>query len=151
MTVLFICCGNTCRSPMAEGMFRVLARRAGLEAEAISCGLSAYVGAPAAEGAVSAAARYAADISRHAARPMGAELVADATHILGMTRWHADAARRLFPDCAARVDTLDGADILDPFGGGQAVYEACAGQIYHAVEDLVRRLAQEREREREGA
>ena len=61
--IVFVCTGNTCRSRMAEGIFRVLAEKYGLrDTECTSCGLNTYEGLPVSENAVTAAAAYGADI-----------------------------------------------------------------------------------------
>ena len=143
MTILFVCTGNTCRSPMAEGLFHMLAASLGLDAEAASCGLIAMQGEPAAENAIEAAAHLGADISGHAARQITEAMVAGAAHILGMTRGHVDVLRLRFPDHASRIDTLDNTDIADPFGGGSEIYADAAAQIHAATLRLVSRLARE--------
>ena len=112
---------------------------------ALSCGLAALRGDPVTPEAVQAAQTLGADISAHTAVPVEEVLVAEAAYIYGMTGRHAETLRRLFPEHAARIDTLDEIDIDDPFCRGEAVYRAVAGQIAAAVERLVERLALEKD------
>jgi len=67
---LFVCTGNTCRSPMAEGICRALAEEKGWSIQAVSCGLAAFPGDPAAPYAVEAARKYGADLTMHRSRPL---------------------------------------------------------------------------------
>ena len=128
---------------MAEGLFNAAAARAGLRARARSCGLSAFAGAPVTPEAARAAFDRGADITGHIAVRAEEGMAAGAACILCMTGGHAAALRRLFPARAARIGTLDDADIIDPFGRGEAAYQAAARQIADAVDRLVERLSRE--------
>lgn len=124
--VLFICSGNTCRSPMAEGICNVLAARKGLAVSASSCGVAALEGRPATEEAIEAAAEYGADLSGHSARTVTPELCAGADVIVCMTEGHARAVQAAFglPGEKFRV-----AGVPDPYGLGGSAYRACARAI----------------------
>ena len=88
--VLFVCTGNTCRSPMAEYLFNQAAAQQGLAWRAASAGL--YAGdAPMSPGALVALAKHSIDGSRHRARPLSDALVQDADLILCMTQEHLHA------------------------------------------------------------
>ena len=126
---------------MAEGLFNVRAAKGLPDVRALSCGLSALEGQPAAENAVLAAARYGADLSGHSARRISRSLVAGAKRVLAMTEGHVYAISQCFPDLAYLVERLDDIDITDPFGGGEAVYTAAAEQINDCVLRLVDRLS----------
>lgn len=143
-TVLFVCTGNTCRSPMAAGLFNAAAAREGLEITAQSCGISAFVPAPVSEDAVKTAAGYGADISGHRAVQVSETLVGASDRVYCMTRGHRDALALMFPAYAARIDVLDASDIGDPFGGGAAEYAATGRQLSLAVEKLIEQLIAER-------
>ena len=142
MTILFVCTGNTCRSPMAAGLFNAAARKAGLPVSALSCGLAAIPGDPVTPEAARAALAWGADIAGHTAAPVSETLAKGASRIYGMTQGHVTALRTRFPGCAARIDMLDGADIADPFGGGPEVYARAAKQIAGAVERLLSLLCE---------
>ncbi|WHX48780.1 low molecular weight protein arginine phosphatase [Paenibacillus woosongensis] len=105
MRILFVCTGNTCRSPMAEGIFRKLARERGIDAEVASAGVAAVAGLP---------------ISRHAegvlkdwgvhdqitSTPLHAELIEWADLILTLTAGHKQQAITAFPEKADKIYTL---------------------------------------------
>jgi protein-tyrosine-phosphatase len=138
--IVFVCTGNTCRSPMAEGMYRVLAEKYGVrDTECTSCGLAAYTGMPASPYAVTAAAAYGADISAHRSRAITEYLLAEGDLFVCMTRRHADLLGSFLPP--EKICVL-GDGIPDPFGGSQEDYEDCAAAIYAALE---KRIQTERE------
>ncbi len=141
MTVIFVCTGNTCRSPMAAGIFNKLAAQAGLTVEAASCGLSAFVPTLATPEAVQAAAVYGADISGHKATQVSEALMCSADFVYCMTQGHLDVLKLMFPPYASRMRMLASGDIADPFGGGPDIYATAAKQIAAAVERLIARLA----------
>ena len=85
-TVVFVCTGNTCRSPMAAGLFHVLLRQNGVTDVAVtSCGTGAFPGMPPTDQAVTAAAEYGADISDHRSRPLSSYLLAEGDLFVCMT------------------------------------------------------------------
>ena len=143
-TILFVCSGNTCRSPMAEAITRrVLAERlhvAEPELErkgisVISAGSYAMPGAPAAAAAVEAVKGMGGDLSHHRSRPLTVELIHQADMIFTMGRSHAAAVQALVPSATDKVATLDPAgDIEDPIGGDTALYKTLAGQLQTLIE-----------------
>jgi protein-tyrosine phosphatase len=150
--VLFVCTGNTCRSPLAEALCKKrLADRLGCAIDDLpargfvisSAGLAAVRGEPAAAEAVAVAAEVGADLSGHASRPVTPDLLAGADDVIGMTAGHllglAGFAGR---DVGARVRLLCGEDLADPIGGDRTVYQACAGTIWQHLQGLVDELVQ---------
>ena len=124
--ILFICTGNTCRSPLAAA----LARSRGVDAE--SAGIMVYPGSPATPEAVRAAKRHGADLTRHRARPVTEELLKKADQVWVMSPDHWDALNTRFPELAAKADVFSPA-IPDPYGGNDEVYERCALRLLDAM------------------
>lgn len=139
-TIVFVCTGNTCRSPMAAGMFRsLLAERLECPVEKLSnagfavqsAGLSAGSGSPASLEAVRLLAQRGVDLTDHRSQPLTDALFDTADRVWTMTNSHLEAIRRVRPDASEKCDLLDpeGADVADPFGGGPEEYAECFEQI----------------------
>ena len=127
--LLFVCTGNTCRSPLAAAM----ARQRGISAE--SAGLYALPGAPATPQAVRTARRHGMDLTAHRAQPVTEALLARASRVLTMTPEHADALRERFPSFAGKIASLSPA-IPDPYGGDDGDYEICFQELEAALNEL---------------
>ena len=125
--ILFVCTGNTCRSPMAAA----LARSRGVDAQ--SAGLYACPGDPATPQAVRAARRHGADLTEHLAQPVSASLLEEAERVYVMTHGHLDALLARYPACAGKAAVLSPA-VPDPYGGDDGVYEACIQTLLTALE-----------------
>src|SRR5262245_47288628 len=122
-TVLFVCTGNVCRSPMAEGIFRHAVQGREGEYRVLSAGLGAMDGQPPSAYAVQAVKELGIDISGQRSRMVTLELVQQADYILGMTHSHIDTVIMLYPMAAEKTfllrefdETLDHfeKDISDP-------------------------------------
>lgn len=142
--VLFVCTGNTCRSPMAASLARRMARERGWEHLAVgSAGVAAASDAPASPGALRVAAEAGLDLSSHRSRPLSAELVDAADLILVMSPGHlhrvlelgGEGRVALLSSFAEGGDGSEGAPIPDPFGGDDATYR----ETLQALEDLIER------------
>lgn len=131
-SILMVCTGNTCRSPMAEGVLKKTAE--GMDIKVSSAGLAASAGAPPSTNAVLAAAEKGVDISAHRARQLTADLTESFDLIVTMTASHKQMILAAMPDIKDKVVTLGewsgaGGDVRDPFGGDLDCYRRCLEQI----------------------
>ena len=151
--VLFVCTGNTCRSPMAELLCRqILAKRLDcaigqLEDRSVlvmSAGVAAMLGGRAAHEAVEVLAKINLDLSDHETQPLTEPLVRHADLIYTMTRTHREAIVAQWPSAAERTFLLcsDESDICDPIGGPAERYQRCAVQIRAELEMRLEQIEQ---------
>ena len=146
--VLFVCTGNTCRSPLAEGLAkRMLAERLGCTVAelprrgvwVLSAGVSAYGDQPATPEAVAVAGELGADLGEHRSRAVNPQLLGAADDVIAMTRGHAQALASRFPGVGPAPRLLCGDDDLDdPIGAGLDVYRRCAATIRTHLERFLR-------------
>ncbi len=156
MNILFVCTGNVCRSPMAEGLFRHAAQgRKGLTAG--SAGLSAADGQPASENAAVALGRVGIDIASHRSRRLTREMVDGADALYVMTRDHLESIARIFPGAMGKTRLIRDAleetgkgesEVSDPIGSPLEVYEQCRDEILEGVGAILRGLDEEEAKER---
>lgn len=147
--ILFVCTGNTCRSPMAAALLNHMARpreTCGACADggeppalvATSAGLYAADGAPITPAAVRALQAAgvvpvaASDYTAHCARTVTAELLAGADEVIAITAAHAMELMMRFPEHAAKIEAFP-LDIADPYGGDDATYRACLDMLSCAI------------------
>lgn len=150
MRILFVCTGNTCRSPMAAGLMRLEAAKRGWDdIEVESAGTDAYEGASITEGSVMVAREAGVDIQDYEARRLRPEMVQRADLIIAMARAHQAVARdmggtdvRLLSDFGPPDGPID---VPDPFGGGLAVYRGSFMRLEKLVAGLVKHLEARRQ------
>ena len=143
--LLFVCTGNTCRSPMAEVLMRRrVAERLGcapgeLEDRGVmimSAGIAAMAGGQASPGAMQAMAELGWDLSHHESQPLSDRLVRFADLILAMTHGHRETILSQWPSAAPRCELVcrDQSEVADPMGGTLDDYRRCAQQIDRQLE-----------------
>ncbi len=131
MKILFVCTGNTCRSPMAEGLFKMLLKDREIEGiECSSAGLFAMTGDEVTPNAVKAVERFGVDISAHRARRITAFLLDETDKFVCMTGQHAASLSLYVPP--EKIMVLDD-EIFDPYGGDLEKYMLCARAIREAL------------------
>ncbi len=146
--ILFVCTGNTCRSPMAEAICRhKLARRLGCADDdlldhgfsVVSAGLAAHRGAPASPEAVELLDESGIDLRNHESQSLSRALLEQADRVITMTRSHRDSIVSGMPEHAHKVRVLcpSGRDVADPIGGGEREYRACMEQISSHLDALL--------------
>ena len=149
---VFVCTGNTCRSPMAEALFRkMLSLHLKCSDEELmdrgfnilSAGLSAGNGSPASREAVDLLAGEGIDLRNHESQQLTERLLLHADHVLTMTRGHRQSIISEYPDIADRVNLLssEAVDIPDPYGGGTREYAACKVSIEENLKTLLTQVA----------
>lgn len=145
MRILFVCTGNTCRSPMAEYFCKkYIAEKLECNVDELekkgykvsSAGVYGMDGMPASNEVVDICKQKGIDASRHKSRLLTAEMVEDSDIIFAMTRGHAHGILSMSPDAESKCFLLDGGnDIPDPIGGGIDVYSSCACIIERAIDN----------------
>lgn len=135
--ILFVCAGNTCRSPMAEAVFNELAPQLPVDAAASSAGVAVYAPGPASPLSVQTMDSYGVDITNHISRQLTAEIISEADAVYCMTDSVLAAVKAMFPDYSGLVALLDEDGIADPYGGTANDYDLAAMQIISAVKKLL--------------
>jgi len=148
-TILFVCTGNVCRSPMAEGLLRhALQGDAGVRV--FSAGLGALDGQSATDAAVDVMAELSIDIAQHYSQALRVPLVEQADFIFTMTRQQQDTIQAIFPMAAEKTFLLRefenaeviGKDIADPIGQPIEVYRRTRDQIRAALPSIIEFITQ---------
>lgn len=149
-TILFVCTGNTCRSSMAEIMFREMLKDIeDNEFRVISAGTWAIKGNNASDNAVKVMKEKNLDLSKHSSTPLTKKIVDEADLILTMTTNHKRQILDIIPEAKGKVFTLkeyagyNSPDISDPFGGNIEIYRETAKEIEEALKRVIQKIPKE--------
>jgi RpiB/LacA/LacB family sugar-phosphate isomerase len=143
--ILFICTGNVCRSPMADGLLKHMLRGRN-DVQVVSAGLGALDGSTATGAAIEVMAEFGIDISSHVSQPLNGDLVRQADFIFTMTRQQQDMIQALYPAAAEKTflvrefeeaGSVETRDIADPIGQPVDVYRHTRDQIRDALPSLI--------------
>lgn len=151
MHILFVCTGNTCRSPLAEALARrVIVERALSGVDVRSAGTSAWDGAPASDGALLVGLERNLDLSQHRAQMLTRELIRDSNLIFAMGPHHLERIEALGGSGRSHLLTeyaSRGAStrpVNDPIGGELELYRATADELDHEIRRVFDRITAER-------
>lgn len=141
--ILFVCTGNTCRSPMAEALLKSKVK----DVEVQSAGIHALTGSPASMNALGALKEKGINFE-HQSQALTEDLIHWASVILTMTNNHKQVILNSFPELKDKVYTLSefvnedelNLDIIDPFGGSLEMYQSTAKEIDQLVDKLIKKL-----------
>lgn len=148
MNVLFVCTGNTCRSPLAERLALAAAARRGIsDFTASSAGTNAWDGSPASDGALLVGMERQLDLAPHRSRNLTREMVAAADLVLVMSPAHLEPVRQL--GGAGKTHLIDeyasggevSSGVNDPFGGDLDGYREAADKLQQTIEGMFDRLS----------
>ena len=140
--ILFVCTGNTCRSPMAEAIANKFFKERGIAAVASSCGIYATDGSEASKNAMAIMKNaYDTDISDHRARIVCEEYLAAADIVIAVTEGHKNHLCAAYPGYADKVYAMgefgeECCDVDDPYGGSLEIYKETAAQIQRCFENI---------------
>ncbi len=150
MKILFVCTGNTCRSPMAQVLLEDLLRKENITkvTEVNSAGVNAMPYQPASINSVETMAEIGVDLNSHASEMLTMDLVDDYDLLLTMTENHKDSIVSTLPILSEKVFTLKEyvglkGDVCDPYDGDIEDYRNCRDDILESVNLLVEKIKED--------
>ena len=144
MKILFVCTGNTCRSPMAAALMNKIAKENEMDVIATSAGVFAEAGAGASENAIKAMRLYQLSIKDHKATQLTEKMIQDADIVLTMTDGQKMMIMGYAPEKVFSIYEFLGyeGEISDPYGGDLEEYEETASEIYDCLVDIAEELVE---------
>ena len=148
MHIIFVCTGNTCRSPMAEALLKQALAARGIDSVTVaSAGTGAWEGAPVSEGGYLVGLEHGLDLSDHRARLLSREMVREADLVLVMSGHHLARVAELGGEhkvhllgaYAGRVARRS--EVTDPFGSDLASYRTTFAELQELIGGVVSRVA----------
>lgn len=148
--IIFVCTGNTCRSPMAEAIFRDIIVEKGIDKnfQVSSAGIYSFEGDPASYQAIEVMKKeFGIDLKTHRAKIIDDSDIEKADIILTMTKHHRDMIIDIYPEASEKVHILkefagikEDTDVIDPFGQDYDTYKSCANEIEELLVEILERL-----------
>ncbi|WP_271629503.1 low molecular weight protein arginine phosphatase, partial [Caldicellulosiruptor sp. DIB 104C] len=146
---LFVCTGNTCRSPMAEYLLKDKLKKMNIDdIEVESAGLSAFFPQKASKNAVLVMNELGIDISSHVSRLINEDMIKESNLILTMEKYHKEAIINMYPGVMDKVFTLkeyvldskENLDVVDPYGGDDDKYRKCRDELNDLIDKLLSKV-----------
>ncbi|ABP67121.1 protein tyrosine phosphatase [Caldicellulosiruptor saccharolyticus DSM 8903] len=147
--ILFVCTGNTCRSPMAEYLLKDKLKKMNIDdIEVESAGLSAFFPQKASKNAVLVMNELGIDISSHVSRLINEDMIKESNLILTMEKYHKEAIINMYPGVMDKVFTLkeyvldskENLDVVDPYGGDDDKYRKCRDELNDLIDKLLSKV-----------
>lgn len=147
--ILFVCTGNTCRSPMAAAIFNHFAEQAKqLDLFAVSAGMATESGLPVSPEAKDVLTELGINLEDHRSRQLDEKMIKNAYIVLTMTTTQRDLLHIYYPKTADKVFTLyefidEEGDITDPFGRDIDIYRDAAKKLVNAMPKVIQKLTEQ--------
>ena len=144
MKLLFVCTGNTCRSPMAAALMNKIAKENDMDVKSSSAGIFAEIGAGASENAIKAMRYYEISLKYHEATQLTEKIINEADIVLTMTEGQKMMIEGYAPEKIFSISEFLGyeGEISDPYGGDLEEYEETAAEIYDCLVDVAEALVE---------